>query len=477
MKKIFTLSLALIVAVVAWAQKSGEISEIDARWFKSHYTKSECMIPMRDGAKLYTAIYTPKNKKSLHPILINRRSQGCAPYGKRSADFWQNEIFEDYLLAEYILVFQDVRGAGKSASEKINDINQDAYDTADWLIRKVKKHNGNIGVWGFAEDGGYALEAATCGHPAIKAVSVQAPIGADFACEVAVPTLFVGGLFDVESQKSLWNSFRVVKQSSPQADCRLAVGPWAHGEWRANVDGKESGVEFYRDEIEFPFFDNLLRGAESSGATANGCFVYFSGENCWRELDGWKQSDEKLSLYLNEDGALYEEQPNNNGSYSRYTSNPKTPVPVVEDGAEDVTAEKIFSDHSFVDGRADVLTFVSPILDRDIMVTGAIEVELYAMASQPTADFVVKVIDVADNDDAEILVRGEWVVDIPMENSRVQRVAFRMTDMAHTFMAGHRIKVQIHSTWYPIVKGEGKEPCDITILQDVDYPSKIVLPL
>lgn len=481
MKKIYTLLLVLMSVVVAWAQNDVNKAPIDAHWFNAHYKKTECMIPMRDGAKLYTAIYTPKNKKALHPILLNRTSNGCDPYGKKSSDIWQKAIFADYLQAEYIMVFQDVRGSGKSIGSNSGDNQQDAYDCAEYLLRKIKKHNGCIGVWGIGEDSAYVLDAAVCGHPAIKALSVQAPTADNWSGKITIPSLFVGGWFDIVSKDNLWDYYSATKEVSPLADCRLAIGPWAHGAWRDNIAAttfdEAASVEFYSQEIEFPFFDHYLRGAESSGATANGGFVYFSGENCWRELDSWQQSDKTLSLYLNEDGALCEEQPRYKGAYSRYTSDPETPIPVTENSATDITAEKIFADHSFADGRADILTFISPIFDRDVTVTGAIEIELYAMASQPTADFVVKVIDVVNNDDTEMLVRGEWVADIPMENDKAQRVVLKMTDMAHTFMEGDRIKVQIHSTWYPIVKGEGKESCDITILHDAEHPSKIVLPL
>ena len=481
MKKICTLLLTFISIVTVWAQDNVSKEEIDARWFNAHYKKTECMIPMRDGAKLYTAIYTPRNKKALHPILLNRTGNGCEPYGKKSADIWQKTVFAEYLQAEYIIVFQDVRGSGKSIGSNSGNNQHDAYDCAESLLRKIKKHNGSIGVWGIGEDSAYALDAAMCGHPAIKAVSVQAPTVENWSGKIAIPSLFVGGWFDMVSKNNLWDCYRAIGEASPLADCHLAVGPWAHGAWRDSVAAttfdETASVEFYSQEIEFPFFDHHLRGAESSGATANGCFIYFSGEHCWRELDGWQQGDKTLSLYLNEDGILCEDQSRSNGAYSCYTSDPKNPVSVAENGAEDVTVEKIFADHSFTDDRADVLTFVSPVLDHDVTMSGSIEVELYAMASQPTADFVVKVIDVANNDDAEMLVRSEWVVNVPMEDGKAQRIVLKMTDMAHTFMEGHQIKVQIHSTWHPIVKSDGKEPYDITILHDAEHLSKIVLPL
>jgi putative CocE/NonD family hydrolase len=144
---------------------------------------------MRDGVRLYTAVYTPKNKKATHPILLNRTPYGCRPYGKKNSSFWQDSIFHNYLQAEYIFVFQDVRGRGMSTGEITNvrpfienkqgndtDEASDAYDTIEWLLRKIRRHNNRIGIYGASYDGFYTLMAAASGHPAIKAISPQAPV-------------------------------------------------------------------------------------------------------------------------------------------------------------------------------------------------------------------------------------------------------------------------------------------------------------
>lgn len=481
MKKIVTLFVALAVATLAWAQ-TDEREAIDARWFKSHYTKAEHMVAMRDGRKLYTAVYTPKNKKSLHPILLNLTTQGCEPYGKKVTTIWQQTALEHYLRAEYIIVFQDVRGYGRSVGESSQDKSaQDAYDTAEWLRRKAKKNNGSIGVWALGEDAAYALAAAGCGHQAVRAAMVQAPIGCDGVPKINTPTLFVGGMFDDRSGGELWNSYRMTAAANPTADCRLIVGPWAYGAWREEGEGTQLGdvvfsadaqSEFYLTEFEFPFFESLLRGGDHAAWNS---MVYFSGENCWREMDGWQQGENALSLYLGEGGVLSEDAPAIEESYSSYTTDPKEPVSASMSGDE-LQADYMVASQQIVDDRADVLTFVSPVLERDVTVQGAIEALLYAEASLPTVDFVVKIMDVAENEGTEMMVRYAWNVNHPMSKDSAHKVSLVMTDVAHTFMAGHRIKVQIHSTWHPLLKSSSAEPCDVTILHDAEHPSKIVIP-
>lgn len=463
MKKIFIILTALLCAAPLWAQKDLH-EEIDSRWFKSHYQKSEQMITMRDGTKLYTAIFTPKNKKSLHPILLNRTQNGCEPYGKKNSTFWQEAIFAEYLYAEYIIVFQDVRGYGHSTGECSDEKEySDAYDTAEWLLRKAKKNNGNIGVWGIAEDANWALQSAACGHRAIKAVSAQAPVGESIVTtKISAPTLFVGGAFDDKSQSQLWDSYNYTLAANPSMDCRLVVGPWAHAAWRKSIEqeieAEDSG--FYRSEIEFPFFDHYLRGAESSGASASGALIYFTGENCWRELERWGDKLHEEKLYFGEEGVLQQSQQMSSSS-SNYTSDPENPVP--------------YGKMQDVENRDDILTFTSPILEQDMSVAGAIGVELNVKVSQPVADFVVRIIDVADNGESEMEVRSTIATKCHIASEDATKITLETADVAHTFMAGHRIKVVLHSTWGDKLKPSINSKCDITLLHDNSHPSHVSL--
>jgi hypothetical protein len=159
-----------------------------ADYIKSHYTKSEVMIPMRDGVKLFVCIYEPKDKKQKYPIMFDRTPYSVGPYGP---DNYKTSLGPDELFARagYIFVYGDVRGRYMSEgvyedvrpyipNKKGNQIDEttDTYDTVDWLIKNVPNNNGRVGVYGISYPGFYTSMAGIDGHPAIKAISPQAPV-------------------------------------------------------------------------------------------------------------------------------------------------------------------------------------------------------------------------------------------------------------------------------------------------------------
>ena len=168
----------------------GQRENQDSAWFRENYYKMERSITMRDGIKLFTAIYVPRDSTEKHPILMERTPYSCAPYGEdRYDDLWLH--YARYYLREgYIMVFQDVRGRWMSEGKfvdvrpfikdkkSVTDIDEstDAYDAIDWLVKNVPGNNGNVGVKGVSYPGFYAGMAAASGHPALKAVSPQAPV-------------------------------------------------------------------------------------------------------------------------------------------------------------------------------------------------------------------------------------------------------------------------------------------------------------
>jgi len=166
-----------------------ETDSIDQQWVENHYTKREVMIPMRDGVKLFTAIYEPKDNSKRHPILMNRQCYGCAPYGTDRFNNFASIGYREYVRNGYIIVYQDVRGKNKSEGvfedlrpyipnkKNKNQVDEasDTYDTAEWLIHNTNSNN-KIGVHGISYPGFYATMAALSLHPAIKAVTPQAPV-------------------------------------------------------------------------------------------------------------------------------------------------------------------------------------------------------------------------------------------------------------------------------------------------------------
>src|SRR5205814_2072613 len=167
------------------------IGSQDSAWIRDNYTKKEVYITMRDGVRLFTAIYSPRDISEKHPILMTRTPYSCAPYGEQNftANLW-NRHWRYYARENYVMVIQDVRGRWMSEGEFVDirpfnpdkktnkDIDEasDTYDTIDWLIKNSSNNNGNVGVFGISYPGFYSTMAALSGHPALKAVSPQAPV-------------------------------------------------------------------------------------------------------------------------------------------------------------------------------------------------------------------------------------------------------------------------------------------------------------
>ena len=189
MKNILALSVALCLAASVIAQNQ---FSLDSAYIRNHFTKREVLIPMRDGVQLFTSIYSPKDQTNKYPFIMRRTPYSCAPYGVES----YSTSFQNMGLVHsgYIFVFQDVRGKYMSEGEYVDvrpfnpatdpspkgkkpvDEATDAYDTVDWLLKNVSNNNGNVGVMGISYPGFYATMAILAGHPAIKAVSPQAPV-------------------------------------------------------------------------------------------------------------------------------------------------------------------------------------------------------------------------------------------------------------------------------------------------------------
>ncbi len=158
-------------------------------FFRANYTKYEYRIPMRDGVRLFTAVYVPKDGSQAYPILLQRTPYSVAPYGPDNYTRIGSSI-EKFVREKFIFAYQDVRGRNRSDGEFVNarphkdekrgpkdiDESTDSYDTIDWLVKNVPGNNGNVGIWGISYPGFYAAMAAIDAHPALKAASPQAPI-------------------------------------------------------------------------------------------------------------------------------------------------------------------------------------------------------------------------------------------------------------------------------------------------------------
>lgn len=601
----------------------------DSVWVVQNYNKQEVMIEMRDGKKLFTAIYSPKNNSEKHPILVMRTPYSCSPYGKEV--FYPRLYLShwlQYLKEGYIIVLQDVRGRYMSEGEFVDvrpfienkktkldfDEASDTYDAVNWLVKNVSNNNGNVGVFGISYPGFYSTMAALSNHPAIKAVSPQAPVtdwfmgddfhhngafalmdgfsfyssfgkprpkptteherGFDFkskdnydfflkngalknfsnymsgikfwedignhpnydewwkardarrACKNIKPAmLIVGGTFDAEDCFGAWNLYKAIEKQSPSTNNKLVMGPWSHGGWSRSGGANLGNVRFgsntsnyYSTNIELLFFNYYLKskGSLTVLAEAN---IFFTGENNWKHLNAWPPKEiEQKEVYLIANNKLSFDKPQTQNLFYKYISNPEKPVPYADGVHLRRTLEYMIDDQRFAARRPDVLVFETEILEKDITLAGTIIADLKVSLSTTDADFVVKVIDVFPNDfnyeaaycckgnykDVEMggyqmLVRGEimrgkyrnsFEKPKPFTPNKIETVNYELPDVAHTFKKGHKLMVQIQSSWFPLFDRNPQQFLDIYKCGDTDFieseikvfcekdnSSKLILPI
>ena len=302
--------------------------------------------------------------------------------------------------------------------------------------------------------------------------------------------LVVGGTFDAEDCYGAWNTFKAIRSQSPETDCRLVMGPWAHGAWNGNKAqvlgdfdfGKKASGRYYHNNFEFPFFEYHLRG-EGSLESLPQVSMFLSGSNDWYTTEDWQLTDtEKVRYYLDGE-ALTEVEPAAEMCRS-YTSDPNNPVPY--DSVTDYRRrEYMLADQSFTDGRADVLSYTTEPLASDVTFVGEVIASLDVAISTTDADFVVRVIDVFPEDDAQkpnyqMLVRAEpmraryrnsFSNPVPMVPNEKATIRYALPDIAHTFKAGHRIKVCVQSSWFPLAEFSPQQYVDLWSCGSDDFVS------
>jgi len=575
---------------------------------KANYTKYEYRIPMRDGKRLFTSVYVPKDDSQTYPILLKRTPYSARPYG---ADQYPENLGPSPLFARegYIFVYQDVRGRWMSEGEFVHmrphlskktkktqiDESTDTWDTVEWLIKRVRGHNGRVGIAGISYPGFYTAAGIIDSHPAIKAASPQAPVndwfigddwhhnGAFFLAHMfnwmsrngrkrPAPTkkfpratfdygtpdgyefyrriktlseidkkylkgdvpfwletvrhgtydefwksrnirphlnnvnaavMTVGGWFDAENLFGALETYKSIEARNSKTVNTLVMGPWRHGGW-ARGDGSFFGdipfnaktSVFYREKIEFPFFQRHLKG---KGDTEHPeAWVFEMGTNQWRKYDKWPPARARSkSLYFHAGEQLAFEPPRGKAGrpgYDEYLSNPDKPVPYMNGILAGMKAEYMIADQRFASRRPDVLVYQTGELEEDVTLVGPIEVDLLVSTSGTDSDWVVKLIDVYPDDypDAaknprevrmggyQQLVRGDVIrgkfrnsfeKPEPFEPNTPSRVRFTMPDTYHCFRSGHRIMVQVQSSWFPLVDRNPQKFCDIFRADEDDYRS------
>jgi len=569
------LIAVFIILSVAARSRGQDASQLES-YIRLHYTKQEHMIPMRDGVKLFTAVYLPRDTTKTYPILMKRTPYSSGPYG---VDKYPSSLgpSEHFVKAGYILVNQDVRGRflsegkfeqvtphvpNKRGPEDIDE-SSDTYDTVEWLIKNVPGHNGRVGMYGISYPGFYCSAGMIDHHPALVAVSPQAPVGDwyfdDFlhngafflshafrwllanAAERKTPTtekpkpveyptpdgyqlflnagnmdavnrqyikdavpfwnemmqhpnrdefwqkraiiphlkkvsphvMVVTGWYDAEDLYGSFKTYQAVEQQNPGINNVLVVGPWHHGGWSSTAGEKlgsanfgSKTAEFYRAEIELPFFEKYLKD-EKCPAPAEAT-VFETGSNAWRTFDAWPPKNvEWWKLFLRDGGKLDFIRPGEGEAYDEFISDPARPVPFSEKITPTMAIEYMTDDQRFAARRPDVLVYQTAAFDEDTIVAGPLDVDLWVSTTGTDADFIVKLIDVfPDHSDAarqpgyQMMLRSE-VFRGRYRNSfekpeafvpgQPARIRFELLDVLHRFQKGHRLMIQIQSTWFPLV--------------------------
>jgi uncharacterized protein len=534
------------------------------------------MIPMRDGLKLHTRIFRPKDQQQDLPIIFLR-----TPYGIAASE----RNFVSYLkaLAEegYLFVFQDIRGKFGSEGTFVmgrpprpeNDDNAldegtDTYDTIEWLLKNVPRNNCRVGMLGISYGGWTTIMGALEPHPALKAISPQAspvdqwlgddfhhngafrlsygfeyatsletgkdladfvfdrhdtfdwylalgpmsnanakhlhgkiPTWNDFIAhpdydefwktqtpmsrlrDVKVPTLNVAGWWDQEDFYGPMRIYEALEKRDAKGLNFLVVGPWNHGGWSRGAGDRLGPISFdvatgkyFREQIQAPWFAYFLK--DKGKLDLPEALTFEPGSNRWRRWNAWPPVNETAErrLYFAADKRLSFEAPTaGDEAADAYVSDPAHPVPYRHRPIQPTYFKGgskwpawLVEDQRFVDGRADVLSWESAPLEEDLSIAGEVVAHLFASTTGSDADWVVKLIDVYPEDNPEdwdlagyqLMVSNEvfrgryrkgFERPLPIPPGEVLEYSFSLHTQDYTFLKGHRLKVHVQSTWFPLI--------------------------
>ena len=311
--------------------------------------------------------------------------------------------------------------------------------------------------------------------------------------------MVVGGWFDAENLYGALNTYKTIEQHNRRITNMLVMGPWFHGGW-ARSDGEFLGdihfgsltSVFYRETIELPFFNCALK--DKCGSKLPEAFVFETGSNQWRSYQQWPpQNVESRRLFLEASGGLSFVPPTaKDKSFDEYVSDPARPVPFINGVGIGMTREYMTEDQRFASRRPDVLVYQTEPLTANLTVAGPITATLYVSTSGTDSDFIVKLIDVLPSDTPDneaneegvklggyqMLVRGEpmrarfrnsFSKPERMSPNKVTKVEFTLPDVNHSFLKGHRIMVQIQSSWFPLVDRNPQKFVDINRATEADF--------
>ena len=435
---------------------------MDESYIRLHYSKHEYMVPMRDGVKLMTSVFVPKDTTKTYPILMKRTPYNVSPYGadKYSARLGPSEHF---VKAGYIFVNQDVRGRFASEGEFIQvtphnpnktkptdvDESSDTYDTIEWLLKNVSQHNGRVGMYGISYPGFYAAAGMIDAHPALKAVSPQAPVGDWYFDDF----LHHGSFFLAHAFK--WLSGNATERQTPTTEPAIPyVYPMSDGYKMFLEAGSVENIDKLYLKGNIPFWTDMMQ--------------HPNRDEFWQKRALMPHLKNVAPAVMTVTGWYDGCRGSGTGSgFDEFVSDPAKPVPCSETITPRMTIEYMVDDQRFASRRPDVLTWQTDVFTEDTVIAGPLMANLWVSTTGTDADWIVKLIDVRpDGPETAPLagyqmllrsevIRGRYRNDYakhePFVPNQPTLVKLELLDVLHRFQKGHRLMVQIQSTWFPLV--------------------------
>lgn len=538
------------------------------------YERQDVLIPMRDGIRLNTVIYTLKTGKEPLPFLLTRTPYGVSETESPDRIPYVKDLADD----GYIFVYQDIRGRYKSEGTfemqrftrnkkdpKAIDESTDTYDTIEWLLAHVPNNNKKVGMYGISYAGWTTVMGAIDPHPALAAVSEQATpsdmfLGDDFHHNGAfrlsygfeyafmeeatkqdslfpfpdydtynwylklgplsnvnkryfngklpswnnfashpnydafwqkqslitrieqpkVPIMNVAGWWDQEDFYGPLKAYQLWEKQDPARKNFLVAGPWNHGGW-GRSDGRTLGnIQFdtatavtFRKEIQAPWFAYYLKGKGAGNFPE--AVTFQTGSNTWKRYETWPPKEATTrKLYFQADGKLTFDAPRATTGNDAYVSDPAHPVPYRTRPIEATYGPGsrwrtwLTEDQRFVQNRPDVLSWETDVLPEDVTVTGEVWAKLFAATTGSDADWVVKLIDVYPAQYPQQLGMGGYELMVTndvfrgrfrhsfekpeaIQPNKTESYSIDLHSVNHVFRKGHKMMVQVQSTWFPII--------------------------
>ncbi len=299
---------------------------------------------------------------------------------------------------------------------------------------------------------------------------------------VRCAVLTVGGWFDGEDLFGALETYRWTEKLNPGITNLLVMGPWTHGQWSHGPGNRVGDVDFhvktgehYREKIELPFFRQFLKG--DTNRFQPEAQVFETGTHRWRRFESWPPAQAAArTLYFHPGGRLVlgTPPPAADAGHDEFPSDPAKPVPFSQEVTTDYPRGYPTHDQRFAASRPDVLVYETEPLEEDLTLAGPIQASLHVTTTGTDADWVVKIVDVCPPDfpdpqpnpahlrmgGYQQLIRGDVMRSRfrksfehpePMTPGQVTPVEFTLPDTLHTFRRGHRVQVQVQSSWFPLV--------------------------